>query len=161
MDIKTKEDAKYGDWVIERLIPEDDEVKLEGIIDNHTHGLEKYGLKNLAMFLKLDVDETELIMDSIAWLMIQGETFDTEHKQYLEFADGSVYDFFLDEIKWHGEDVLRIILSDPECKFYPIDGEVTKEKLPYIYQQLSPTILARVFDPLYDSKDEQYVGCDT
>lgn len=106
--IKARKNAKYGEWTIHAVNDPNDP---EEMVDYHTHGMEKYGLKNLQIIqpgLQYMRACAKAIND-IAWSMIQGENYLPGMTHYVDDGKEELYHVFdLYNDFNEGEPVLRM-----------------------------------------------------
>ena len=100
---------KKQDWIIHAVYDPDNPEKP---IDYHTHGLEKYGLKNLCMEVegKEYSNACARIINRIAKDMVEGEVFKPDMRHYVDDGKDKLYDVFdLYEVtNKEGEELLLI-----------------------------------------------------
>lgn len=107
--LKARKEAKFGDWKIHAVT--NDNNDLDGEINYHTHGLEKYGLKNLCIiqpgieYMK----SCQKILNEIAWYMIQGMVFTPNRIHCIDDGKDELFHVFkiIEDVNYD-EDVLRI-----------------------------------------------------
>jgi len=101
---------KKVDWTIHQVI---DDKGPGGIINSHTHGMERYHHPDFQLVLPISPRQTESILNTIAHEVQNGRKF--KPGKY----SGEVFscDFRLDAHRETGRDVLRLILPDPEMRF--------------------------------------------
>ena len=129
--VEARKNAKFGDWQI-HAVYNDAERDNNTIYDVHSHGLEKYGLKNLAMSIVGRPKDAARIINEIAWDMINGEHYDVNKRHIVDDASNGykiLHVFDLTEKKLHDDDVLFITYVDDKEITSPINGRVYK----YIY----------------------------
>lgn len=138
---------KY-DWNIHAVLQSEDcNYHMPYMLDYHTHGLEKHGLKNLCMFFDYGdngITNANLI-NTIAEMMINGEEFAINQAHYIDSGEGTpiLYRFFLKEREWHGEDVLQIIVLDENGTLPELGEDELSNR--YSYQLLDEPVLKYLF----------------
>ena len=149
------------DWIIHVVEQDKNKIlRFPYLTDFHTHGLEKYGLKNLCMFFDYGdngVTNANLI-NTIAQMMVNGEHFSTNNLHYIDDENGDIlYRFALTEFNWHGEDLLKIIVLDENYQIPEIDSSFDKNEtyeefdnteriMRYKYQCMDYKILSDLFE---------------
>ena len=93
-------------------------------IDYHTHGLEKYGLKNICMerIGKEYVNTCGSIINRIAESMIDGETYRTNIAHYIDDGKGHLLDVF--KVHEKDKDCLKIDYMFGVPVVYPEDNMI-------------------------------------
>ena len=131
--VEARKNAKFGDWQIHAIYDGKEDIR-ECVFDIHTHGIERYGLKNLAISVVGRPIDATIILNEIAWGMIQGENYNVNEINIIDDAsvdNGYIifHVFHLAEKKLHDDDVLFITYIDNKEIISPITGKVYK----YIY----------------------------
>lgn len=145
--IKGEKYMKY-DWNIHAVLQnEDATLKFPYLVDYHTHGLEKHGLKNLCMFFDYGdngLTNAELI-NTIAEMMINGEKFNLNRCHAIDGGIGTpiLFKFYLEKKIWHGEEMLQIVVLDENGDIPELgDNELSNR---YRYQLLNTSTLRYIF----------------
>jgi hypothetical protein len=149
------------DWYIHGVVQDEDAtVHFPYLIDYHTHGLEKHGLKNLCMFFDYgDYGKTNMdLINTIAQMMVNGEKFSLYKLHYIDDENGNIlYRFALREFNWRDEDHIKIIVLDENYKIPEIDPSydenATDEEIDnierimrYQYQCMDHSVLSHLFE---------------
>lgn len=149
------------DWYIHGVVQDEDAtVHFPYLIDYHTHGLEKHGLKNLCMFFDYgDYGKTNMdLINTIAQMMVNGEKFSLDKLHYIDDENGNIlYRFALREFNWRDEDHIKIIVLDENYKIPEIDPSydenATDEEIDnierimrYQYQCMDHSVLSHLFE---------------
>ncbi len=146
---QARKNAVFGDWTIHYIM--DSFPKVPGLVDSHTHGLERFGLPNLALFLRIPPNETQKLLNTIAWLGINGNAFDPGVRYSLtDESNRPIWIFHLDDIVWHARHMRRVILCDhngslPGLEDLPVlaPGRILKD-YPYLAQAFPSSLLERL-----------------
>lgn len=111
---------------------EENKKFLEGLGNAHTHGMEKYGLKNLCLGVDLSPERTSYILNEVSELMADPtEDMDMKKIHFLHNSYGTVtLKFRMVEAKCFDEPVILIVTDDPNGRF-PGDKMCLE---PYKYQ---------------------------
>ncbi len=148
-------------WYIHGVVQDEDAtVHFPYLIDYHTHGLEKHGLKNLCMFFDYgDYGKTNMdLINTIAQMMVNGEKFSLDKLHYIDDENGNIlYRFALREFNWRDEDHIKIIVLDENYKIPEIDPSydenATDEEIDnierimrYQYQCMDHSVLSHLFE---------------
>jgi hypothetical protein len=118
----TKEDIEENstiktDWNI-HLIKDADSFK-EYRCDCHTHGLDKYGHKELQITLNFEPYFLGYLLNNLGKLIICGDKFQAGDKIFGFFEDPKVPLGFINAKDAFGEDILRVLIPDDDGKVYP------------------------------------------
>ena len=123
--------------LIEIVRPTEEEQKEEvckykGLINAHTHGLEKVNLPNLCLGVDIGDEKIEQILNTVTDIVLNpDENSDILVTHIVTDKDGSaMFSFKLIPATSYDEDVLLIVLADKNGKFPWEDGC----KRPYKYQ---------------------------
>ena len=132
-------------WVIHAVYDPDNPDKP---IDYHTHGLDKYGLKELCMeHVGKEFGNTcRDIINYVAAAMVDGEKFDVNFRHYVDDEDGKLIHAFdlADVTNKEGEELIYIdYLFETEYQ-YPADHHV------YVFNEFSGKWV-RVDELVWDS----------
>lgn len=123
--LQARKKAKYGDWIIHAVY--DDTEDEDKLIDFHTHGMERYGLKNLCMAATSEYKNVcQKVLNDIAWSMIQGEHYEPGIRHYIDDGKDKLYHVFWlynAQRKDDGEDVLMIDYVFDEIYTLPTNGK--------------------------------------
>lgn len=84
-----------------------------GIVNSHTHGMERYGHLDFQLVLPLVPKQTALLLNTICIEVQKGRRFLPEHS----ISEVFTCDFRLELFHETGRDVLRLILPDPKLRF--------------------------------------------
>lgn len=117
---------KKIDWLIHHVF---NEIPRQYIINNHTHGMEKYNHMDFQMVLDITPKNVMYLLNTMGLRVQEGETFKAGDMVTGLYEDCSVR---LDEFQETGRTVLRLIFPDGNNRF-PEDPLC---KAPYKYQLL-------------------------
>lgn len=119
------------DWIIHAVTDAYEHVdSLSGLVNLHTHGLEKYGMKNLSTVVEFDhIEPVSEIMNNLARQMIEDGEFEPEcvYTQYNEDETEIDFCFTVVESYDFGEPTLRIVFENDEGNFVSIFLENEEE----------------------------------
>ena len=91
------------------------------LINLHTHGLKRHGLTDLSMIIDTrvcSVEQAGTMINTVANMMVKGESFVPEIIHYIDKPDGTNdFKFYLKQCKCFDEDSLRMIIPDKNGKF--------------------------------------------
>jgi len=113
------------DWTVHYIL---DDIGPGGIINVHTHGMERYGHLDFQTVLPIAPEKATVLLNTIGFEVQNGRKFEPG-----DYGDDShVYScaFRLEQHRETGRDVLRLIFPDPQFRF-PEDPLCEK---PYKYQ---------------------------
>ena len=106
-----------SDWVI-HLVKDADNFK-EYRCDCHTHGLNKYGHKELQITINLEPHFLGYLLNNLGKLIIDGKELQEGDKVFGLFQDPEMPIGFINAKDDFGEDILRVWIPDNDGKVYP------------------------------------------
>lgn len=122
--------------------PEESPIHFPGFANIHTHGLERYGQKELCLCLDLGMEVAKNLLNTLGMRVAKGETIFTEGIRTDILSPnpetGKEYDVQL--ISFDGDDNIYIILPDENGKL-PMDGDECD--MPYRYQEIYADIISK------------------
>ena len=118
---------KKANWVIHYILGD---YELKGLVNIHTHGMERYDHLDFQLVLPLGKQEAASLLNTICIEVQNGRRFQPG------CYSGEIYtcDFRLELHRETGRDVLRLIFPDEKMRF----PEHPRCDRPYIFQNIKP-----------------------
>ena len=122
------------DWKIHAV--SDADTFKKNMCDCHTHGLRKYGSKELQLVLNVNLKTASYILNSVGGMIRSGTKFQAGDRLFGLFENQSMAIGFIDEKDDMGADILRVCIPDENGNSFPEEATgvyALQDSDPYIH----------------------------